>query len=74
MNLIDLLDNMLVWYGSTITRQIYREYLFTYISIERPPYLPAFVHDFFNARALKVEFDQALRTRGIVVLEEQVKE
>ena len=70
MDLIDLLDNITVWYGSKITPQVYREYLSTYISLQRPTCLPEIIHNFFNARALKDEFDQGLRIKNIVVLEE----
>lgn len=70
MDLIDLLDNITVWYGSKITPQVYREYLSTYISIQRPTYLPEFIHNIFNGKALKDEFDQGLRIKNIVVLEE----
>ena len=68
MDLEDLLDNIVIWFGYKITPEIYAEYLLTYIEINRPAQTSMFVHKIVARRRLTALFNHGLRNRSIQIV------
>ena len=68
MDLEDLLDNIVIWFGYKITPEIYAVYLLTYIEVNRPEQTSMFVHKIVNRRRLTALFNQGLRNRKIQIV------
>ena len=63
----DLVDNMIIWYGSNVARTVFEDYLNTYIELCRPDYLPMFLYRALFTRPRTAEFMSALRRHSIAI-------
>lgn len=63
----DLVDNMIVWYGSNVARTVFEDYLKTYIELCRPEYLPMFLYKALFTQTRTSEFMIAMTSHRIVI-------
>ncbi len=65
----DLVDNMIVWYGSNVARPVFEDYLRTYIELCRPDYLPMFLYKALFTRSRTLEFMISMSSHRVVICE-----
>lgn len=63
----DLVDNMIVWYGSNVARPVFEDYLKTYIELCRPNHLPMFLYKALFTRIRTSEFMRAMNSHSMAI-------
>lgn len=59
----ELVENMVVWFGSVVSKSVYEDYLNTYIEMSKPDYWPMILYKLLFSRARTNEFLAAMKNR-----------
>lgn len=65
-----LVENIAVWYGQTVSREVFNDYAQTYIEMEKPDWLPMLVHKLICGHYMRREFTRFAKSQGIFIEED----
>jgi len=63
----ELVENMVVWFGSVVNKSVYEDYVNTYIEMSKPDYWPLFLYKAFFFSTRSKEFMKAMRQHQVLV-------
>lgn len=64
-----LVENIIVWYGSSVSRKVFEDYVQTYIEMDKPNWLPMSIHKMICSRHMRREFSRLAEAQGILITE-----
>lgn len=63
----ELVENMVIWFGSVVSKSVFEDYLNTYIEMSKPAYWPLFLYKAFFSSTRSKEFMKAMRRHQVLV-------
>ena len=66
-----LVENIIVWYGGAVSREVFDDYVQTYIEMDKPDWFPMMVHKLICGHQMRSEFSRLVKAQGILITEDQ---
>lgn len=63
----ELVENMVIWFGSVVSKSVFEDYLNTYIEMSKPDYWPLFLYKTIFSSTRSEEFMKAMRRHRVLV-------
>lgn len=65
-----LVENIVVWYGKTVSRSVFNDYAQTYIELEKPDWIPMLFHKLICGHQIRRDFCRLVKAQGILITED----
>jgi hypothetical protein len=66
-----LVENIIVWYGKSVSRSVFNDYVKTYIEMEKPYWMPMMIHKLIGSHNKRREFCRMAKAQGILLTDDQ---